>query len=88
MSVDINNGVAIGYFQQSRTSSSMPHSSSMVTQASMGKAISLPLRARCSSKGFPYDGFSIQASATHREHTRIKISTFEALQTKVKKQAY
>lgn len=37
----------------SLTSSCMPHSSSMVTQASMGKAISLPLSAKCSSNGFP-----------------------------------
>ena len=35
------------------TSSCMPHSSSMVTQASMGKAISLPLMFRWSSRALP-----------------------------------
>lgn len=49
------------------TSSCMPHSSSIVTQASTGKAISLPLTARCSSKGFPKEGFSIHASVTGGE---------------------
>ncbi len=49
------------------TSSSMPHSSSMVTHASIGNAISLLLMARCSSRAFPYDGFSIQASETHHD---------------------
>lgn len=45
-----------------QTSSCMPHSRSIVTQASIGKAISRPLTVRCSSKGFPKEGFSIQAS--------------------------
>lgn len=45
------------------TSSCMPHSNSMVTQASMGKAISLPLIFRCSSRDLPNDGFSTHASA-------------------------
>lgn len=44
------------------TSSCIPHSSSIVTQASMGKAISRPLMVRCSSRGFPKEGFSTQAS--------------------------
>ena len=44
------------------TSSCIPHSSSIVTQASMGKAISRPLIMRCSSRGFPKEGFSTQAS--------------------------
>ena len=48
----------------SSTSSCMPHSNSMVTQASMGKAISLPLIFRCSSRDLPNDGFSTHASAT------------------------
>lgn len=51
-------------FYEPFTSSCMPHSSSMVTQASMGKAISLPLRFRCSSRDLPNDGFSTHASAT------------------------
>ena len=45
-----------------RTSSCIPHSSSIVTHASMGKAISRPLIVRCSSRGFPKEGFSTQAS--------------------------
>lgn len=45
------------------TSSCMPHSNSMVTQASMGNAISLPLIFRCSSRDLPNDGFSTHASA-------------------------
>lgn len=45
------------------TSSCMPHSSSMVTQASIGNAISLPLMFRCSSRDLPNDGFSTHASA-------------------------
>ena len=45
-----------------RTSSCIPHSSSIVTHASMGKAISRPLIERCSSRGFPKEGFSTQAS--------------------------
>lgn len=44
------------------TSSCIPHSSSIVTHASMGKAISRPLIMRCSSRGFPKEGFSTQAS--------------------------
>lgn len=44
------------------TSSCIPHSSSIVTQASIGKAISRPLIMRCSSRGFPKEGFSTQAS--------------------------
>lgn len=57
---------AYGYarvLRVSSTSSCMPHSSSMVTQASMGKAISLPLMFRCSSRDLPKDGFSTHASA-------------------------
>lgn len=50
------------------TSSCMPHSSSMVTQASMGKAISLPLMFRCSSRDLPKDGFSTHASAKTNQH--------------------
>lgn len=49
------------------TSSCMPHSSSMVTQASIGKAISLPLSAKCSSNGFPQHGFSTQLSVKHAQ---------------------
>ena len=44
------------------TSSCIPHSRSIVTQASMGKAISRPLIMRCSSRSFPKEGFSTQAS--------------------------
>lgn len=44
------------------TSSCIPHSSSIVTHASIGKAISRPLIIRCSSRGFPKEGFSTQAS--------------------------
>ena len=45
-----------------RTSSFMPVSSSSITQASMGRAISRPLRFRCSSKGVPKAGFSAHLS--------------------------
>lgn len=57
------------------TSSCMPHSNSMVTQASMGKAISLPLIFRCSSRDLPNDGFSTHASATQNSslnHTKTQ----------------
>lgn len=56
-------------FYEPFTSSCMPHSSSMVTQASMGKAISLPLRFRCSSRDLPNDGFSTHASATQNSNS-------------------
>lgn len=44
------------------TSSFMPVSSSSITQASMGSAISRPLRFRCSSNGVPKAGFSAHLS--------------------------
>lgn len=52
----------LGAAVPSPTSSCIPHSRSIVTQASMGKAISRPLMVRCSSRGFPKEGFSTQAS--------------------------
>lgn len=46
----------------SLTSSFMPVSSSIMTQASIGSAISLPLLFRCSSSPVPNAGFSVHES--------------------------
>lgn len=46
----------------SLTSSFMPVSSSIMTQASIGSAISLPLLFRCSSNPVPNAGFSVHES--------------------------
>lgn len=44
------------------TSSLMPVSRSIMTQASMGRATSLPLLFRCSSSPVPNAGFSVHES--------------------------
>ena len=52
------------------TSSFMPVSSSIMTQASMGRAISRLLLFRCSSRAVPNAGFSIQESGREKHHQR------------------
>lgn len=75
----------------SSTSSCMPHSNSIVTQASMGKAISLPLIFRCSSRDLPNEGFSTHASAkqnsslTHKTQTYSGNFYLDDLRPKIKK---
>lgn len=49
-----------------RTSSFMPVSRSIMTQASMGRAISRLLLFRCSSRAVPNAGFSVQESGRER----------------------
>lgn len=49
------------------TSSFIPVSSSIITQASMGSAISLLLRFRCSSKPVPNAGFSVHESGQNTQ---------------------
>ena len=61
------------------TSSCMPHSNSIVTHASMGKAISLPLIFRCSSRDLPNDGFSTHASATKQQQLESHADTNKPL---------
>ena len=51
-----------------RTSSLMPVSSSIMTQASIGRAISRLLLFRCSSRAVPNAGFSIQVSGREIRH--------------------
>lgn len=57
------------------TSSFMPVSSSIMTQASMGRATSLPLLFRCSSSPVPNAGFSVHESEREekkqREHSHF-----------------
>lgn len=57
------------------TSSLIPVSRSIMTQASIGTAISRPLRLRCSSRGVPKAGFSVHLSKLESIKTLSRIST-------------
>lgn len=56
------------------TSSLIPVSRSIMTQASIGTAISRPLRFRCSSRGVPKAGFSVHLSKLESIKTLSRIS--------------
>ncbi len=58
-------------FTASDTSSCMPVSSSIITQASMGRAISLLVRFRCSSRAVPNAGFSVHLSVRWWDEVRM-----------------
>lgn len=60
---------------ESPTSSLIPVSRSIITQASIGTAISRPLRLRCSSRGVPKAGFSVHLSKLESIKTLSRIST-------------
>lgn len=57
------------------TSSLIPVSRSIMTQASIGTAISRPLRFRCSSRGVPKAGFSVHLSKLESIKTLSRITT-------------
>ncbi len=59
------------WFTASDTSSCMPVSSSIITQASMGRAISLLVRFRCSSRAVPNAGFSVHLSVRWWDEVRM-----------------
>lgn len=55
----------------SHTSSFMPVSNSIMTQASMGRAISRLLLFRCSSRAVPNAGFSVQESGNGTSISKV-----------------
>lgn len=76
----------------SLTSSFMPVSSSIMTQASIGSAISLPLLFRCSSSPVPNAGFSVHESKNRGSRgsmgSQEKRGTVSATNLKIQNKCY